>query len=67
MSSDDEIAVVYNKKDGKWYVACVIAGNIDIVLTRGEAFAIERDAINHAKNLQRRCGTEYGIMFYEDD
>lgn len=67
MSSDDAIAVVYNKGDGKWYVACIGGDNISRVVSHGEAFSSKKDAKIHAKKLHRRWGTEYGVCVYGDN
>ena len=47
MSSDDAIAVVYNKADGKWYVPCIGGDNITRVVIHGEPFTTKKEAKIH--------------------
>lgn len=64
MSSDDQIAVVYNKDDGKWYVLHVQGGRIDRARSEGAPFITKKEAKKYAYNIDRRWHTEYGVCIY---
>ena len=67
MGADDEVAVVFNNEDQKWYVSIVGGGNIKYAIRRGQCFTTKTDALDYATNLSSRKYTEYGIRIYEGD
>ena len=65
MSSDDEIAVVYNKKDGMWYVKWICAQRYEDALEDGKKFPSKGEALLFASSIDKHWHAEYGIRVYD--
>ena len=64
MGADNEIAMVFNEDDQKWYVNIVFAGNIIYAIKWGKSFINKSDAMEYALDLAYKNYTEYGVNIY---
>ena len=67
MSSDDEVSVVYNKKNGMWYVKWIFAQRYKDALEDGYKFASKEEALLCASSIEKRWHCEYGVRVYDGE